>query len=784
MNDQTRSTNRLARESSPYLLLHAHNPVDWYPWGAEAIARARDDDKPIFLSVGYSTCYWCHVMERESFSDPGIAEQLNRNFVCVKVDREERPDLDELYMLATQILAGQGGWPNSVFLTPALEPFFAGTYFPPADLHDRPGFPTILHSMLHAWHQRRAEVEQQAGELAQAIRHHLEEIEPWKDALPGRELLEQAFKGLRKRFDPTWGGFGQQPKFPTPSNLWLLAALAGESAAASMMLSATLDGMARGGLFDQLGGGFHRYATDREWRVPHFEKMLYDNGLLLELYAREGRRAGNPDAERVALATADWLDREMSAPEGGFWSAIDAETEGHEGAFYVWRRDELEAALGPEDATFLAPLLGFDGEPFFEQEAYVLHLPRPLEVQARERHTTRHALLEEIEPLRAKLLDARSRRPRPATDDKILTDWNGTAIAGLAVAGRELDRPDLVARAVRAAEFLLGASRSEGGTLLHAWRAGAGKIAAFLSDYVFLVRGLLRLHEATGERRWLDEAIRLQEEQARRLESPRGGYFNAAEAEDLLFRAKEIFDGAMPSANGVAALNLLDLHAATGERRWLEEAERTLRAFVPLVATHPDGARTLSLALSRFAEQKDKGHGGVRDKDGKASIEGMGVVGASVESRETRFRETTGEADSVNQAADNAPSTVTPSMESFLSFAKSLLEELHLESPRGEGGSFEPFVLTFRVRAGWSLVVEEGLPRLEGSGATLEGVEWPPQRPLTGAVPDPVKAGFSGAIEVRGQVRTEAPRAALILRFLACGDGRCLPAAEVEIPLP
>jgi uncharacterized protein YyaL (SSP411 family) len=742
-----RPPNRLAAESSPYLRLHAHNPVDWYPWGAEAIARARAEDKPIFLSVGYSTCYWCHVMERESFSDPGIAAEMNRHFVNVKVDREERPDLDEVYMLATQILAGQGGWPNSVFLTPRLEPFFAGTYFPPADAHGRPGFPTVLRSMVHAWKERRDEVEEQAGELAASIRHHLDEIEPAPGPLPGAELAERALTGLRQRFDPTWGGFGQQPKFPTPSNLWLLFAVIDGATpgdggddrrfAAESMAAATLDAMARGGLCDQLSGGFHRYATDREWRVPHFEKMLYDNGLLLELYAREHARTGKPEPARVALATADWLAREMTSPEGAFWSAIDAETGGHEGAYYVWTRGELDAVLGREDAEFLAPLYGFDGEPFFEGGAYVLHLPRPLDVQAAQRRTTREALLAEIAPLAAKLLEARGRRPRPATDDKLLADWNGTAIGGLAVAGRLLNRRDLVERAAGAADFLLAELRAADGTLLHAWRAGEGRIAAFLSDYVFLVRGLLRLHAATGDGRWLDEARRLTDEQTRRLGSPRGGFFNAAAADDLLIRGKELFDGAMPAANGVAALNLLELAATSGETSYLEQAERTLRAFAPIVATHPDGARTLTIA---FAERARSG----------------------------------------TTSAPPPPSTGSLSKE-----GAAVLLDPRLEIGKDElPGGWREFVLRFKVKSGWHLAVEGELPRLAGAGVALDRVEWPSALPLPGEAGERSGPAFSGRVAVHGLLRREAPDAAVVVRYVACGDGRCLPPAELVVRLP
>ena len=800
--------NRLAGESSPYLLLHARNPVDWFPWGAEAIAKARAEDKPIFLSVGYSTCYWCHVMERESFSDAGVAAEMNRHFVNVKVDREERPDLDEIYMLATQILAGQGGWPNSIFLTPKLEPFFAGTYFPPRDAHGRPGFPTVLRSLVHAWEERRDEVEAQAAELAAAIRHHLDEIEPATGTLPGAELALRSLAGLRQRFDPTWGGFGEQPKFPSPSNLWLLLAVldgtiagdaaAGESPAASMMLDATLDAMAQGGICDQLAGGFHRYSTDREWRVPHFEKMLYDNGLLLELYSREHARSGRSEPARAALETARWLGREMTSPAGALWSAVDAETDGHEGAYYVWSRAEIDAVLGAEDAEFLAPLYGFADEPFFEGEAYVLHLPRPLAVQAVARRTTREALLAEIAPLRSKLLEARDRRKRPATDDKILADWNGTAIAGLAVAGAALARPELVERAARAAEFVLAALRGAGGTLLHAWRAGEGRIAAFLSDYVFLVRGLVRLHRASGEARWLDEARRLTAEQERRLASPQGGYFNAAESDDLLIRGKELFDGALPAANGVAALNLLELHAATGEDAYLEAAERTLRAFAPIVDTHPDGARTFSIALAAF-ESATAGAGepeaesrSVSETTAKTSIEGNDPRPPRSAARKTSTEPGSGgtlagkaRIGVAEASPGDTSSPSAPSMESFSAAGLAAIEAPVVTLGDGDAEGWKPFVLRLTVRNGWHLAVDTGLPSLGGAGATLARVEWPTGRPLGSQGPgDPKLPIFEGALEVRGRLRRDAPRAALVLRFVACGEGRCLPPAEIEVPIP
>jgi len=753
-------TNRLAGESSPYLRLHAHNPVDWYPWGEEAIARARREAKPIFLSVGYSTCYWCHVMERESFSDPAIAEQLNRAFVSVKVDREERPEIDEIYMLATQLLTGQGGWPNSLFLTPELVPFFAGTYFPPDDRWGRPGFANVLRSMTHAWDERRGEVESQAAELVTAMRRHLAESEPFLGPLPAGEPADRALAALRSRFDPSWGGFGQAPKFPSPANLFLLAELAPERPEAAMMLQATLDAMARGGLQDQLAGGFHRYATDREWKVPHFEKMLYDNGLLLEVYAREAARSGSEDARRVALRTAAFLGQELTAPEGGFWSAIDAETGGHEGAYYVWTRREIAEAIGEEGAAFLAPILGFLDAPFFEGDRFVLHLPRPLDVQARERRMSRDELLAELEPLIAELLAARGGRERPATDDKVLTDWNGTAIAGLAVGGAALGEPALLARAVRAVDFVLAALRDADGTLCHVWRAGRASIPAFLSDYVFLVRALLRLHEATGERRWLDEALRLVGEQERRLGSPAGGYFNAAPAEDLLFRPKELFDGALPAANGIAALNWLDLARATDSPRYLEAAERTLRAFAPLVDHHPDGAKTLALALRRYAAALAAA-GGAAARGGAAPREG------------------------VSAAAGEPAGTALAASRMLQAEARGAVE-VTLRVGDAEEDGWRRWVLMVVVQPGWHLAGEAGALGLAAEGLELRDLTPPAPRFEPGAAAAPGRPSHRGTIELSGGARaTREPGVAkLRLTYQACDERRCLAPVTLEIAWP
>lgn len=732
MADPSGRENRLAGESSPYLLLHAGNPVDWYPWGEEALARARALDRPIFLSVGYSTCYWCHVMERESFSDPAVAELLNREFVPVKVDREERPDLDEIYMTATQVLAQQGGWPNSVFLTPSLEPFFAGTYFPPADRHGLPGFPTVLRSLAEAWRERRGEVEEQAREVTAAMRRYLEGMAAPAAELPPADAVDAAgrsLESLRRRFDATFGGFGTAPKFPTPANLMLLVELAPESVEAGLMLGATLDQMGRGGICDQLAGGFHRYATDREWRVPHFEKMLSDNALLLEVYARDFARTGASERARVARATAGFLLAEMRSPEGAFWSALDAETDGHEGAYYVWTRAELEAELGAEDAAWAAPLLGFAGEPFFEEKAYVLHLPKPVDVLARERRTAPDALWAELAPLRARLLAARGRRRRPPTDDKLLADWNGLAIAGLATAGRLLGEPAYVESAAAAAGFLLASLRPDGGALRRSWRAGRTGVEAQLGDYAALLRGVVALHEATGEGRWLDEGARLADELTARLRAPGGGFFNAAAAPDLLVRAQDVFDGAAPAANPLAALALLDLAGPSGEARFAREAEAVVRAFAGQLARSPEGTCTLALAARRLALREQGAPGGPGGAIGQLEREARGVVAVRAETAgERAIRVRLAIAPGWHLQPNPAPEGMVPLA---LLGAPGALAEVRYPEPE---------------------VDADGVPRLEG--------------------------------EVEISAVLGDPPAPLRLRFQACDERRCLPPVEVPVPRP
>ncbi len=771
-------TNRLVGELSPYLLLHQNNPVDWYPWGEEALQRARDEDKPIFLSVGYATCYWCHVMERESFADAATAELMNAHFVNIKLDREERPDLDEIYMAATQLLTSQGGWPNSLFLTPELKPYFAGTYFPPQPRHGMPSFQEVLRAMIHSWQNRRDDVETQGEELEVAIKRYLEERGAPSE-IPGPEVASRAAASLATRFDEAHGGFGSTPKFPTPSNLYLLDQVAQPGAdepspaavQAERMLDATLDQMARGGLYDQLGGGFHRYAVDQAWRVPHFEKMLYDNGHLLVLYSRAFRRAKARGDEtraveygRIVRETAAFLGRDMGHPEGGFFSAIDAETGGFEGGFHVWTATQLRAVLGPEDFAFLAPIYGFDGAPFFEGDYYVLHLPESLHAQAARRHMGYEDLVAQIAPLRDRLFAARADRPPPLVDDKILADWNGMAIAGLAEAGRHLGDDALTEQAAHAAAFVLEKLRADAGTLHHCWRDERRKQPAMVADYAFMIRGLLDLHRASDQERWLEAAAELAEEQEARLaDRENGGYFVAEAAPDLLARSREVFDGALPSTNAISALNLIDLAKVTGEDRWRGRAESVLRAFGHFAERQGDATRMLCVAVSRYHEACQ--HPGWPMPVARASA-GAGAADGHA-----------------GETGDPVSITVefgAPDPEGWRDFALHLSIEdgWHLDAPRSA------------TRQGNATHGEgdgsgEGAPaRLEGIDAELERVTWPAAESVQLAPGQPAVDVFrSSDAEITGRVRACEKGAALAFHYQPCDALRCQKPCSIAFPL-
>jgi uncharacterized protein YyaL (SSP411 family) len=596
--------NRLAGEKSPYLLQHAQNPVDWYPWSPEAFERARREDKPVFLSIGYSTCHWCHVMERESFEDPEVAALMNEAFVCIKVDREERPDIDAVYMEAARVMSGGGGWPLTIVMTPDKRPFYAATYLPRTSRFGRPGMIELVPRISELWDTRREELVDTAGRVATA----LGSISRPEGGELGVPAMDEAYAQLKASFDGERGGFGTAPKFPTPHQLLFLLRYwrrTGETEAL-VMVEATLRAMRRGGVYDHVGLGFHRYSTDAEWLLPHFEKMLYDQAMLAMAYTEAYLATGDADYERTAREILDYVLRDLRDERGAFHSAEDADSDGVEGKFYVWTTEELRRTLDPEDAEFAIRVFGVDEAGNFEDEATrqrtganVLHLPASLASVAREFDASESELRKRLESVRVSLLDARSERVRPHRDDKVLTDWNGIAIAALARAASAFEEPAYSEAARRAADFLLEVARDRDGRLLHRYRSGDAAIVASADDHAFLSMGLFDLFEATQDARYLAESLRLTEEMLERFwdESDGGFFFTPHDGEALLARRMEIYDGAVPSANSVALLNLVRLSAALARPDLEARADELVRALSGTVARYPSAYTMFLSAL-------------------------------------------------------------------------------------------------------------------------------------------------------------------------------------------
>jgi uncharacterized protein YyaL (SSP411 family) len=600
MTTPTQFSTRLLHESSPYLRQHAHNPVDWYPWGSEALQRARQLDRPIFLSIGYSACHWCHVMEHESFENEEIAQILNDHFVSIKVDREERPDLDQIYMASVQMLTGSGGWPMSVFLTPDLKPFTGGTYFPPDDRYGRPGFKRLLLHIAEVWRTRRAEVEEAASQITGHLRD-FGQLETEEGALDA-SLLRQASNGLARAFDSRYGGFGQAPKFPHPMDLRLLLRCwkRFDDPQALEMVRVTLDRMAMGGIYDHLGGGFARYSTDERWLVPHFEKMLYDNALLVPCYLETYQATGEPCYREIAEETLSWVLREMTSPDGPFYSTLDADSEGEEGKFYVWTAAEIERVLGKDNADLFSAVYGIEPEGNWEHGKNVLHRVKTFAQYARLHGLSEADLRTRIDASRRKLFEARSQRVRPGLDDKALTSWNGLMIGALAQAAQVLDRPDFADAAARAADFILKRMRGTDGRLLRTWSAGCEpKLNAYLEDYSFLLDGLVSLYEAAFAPRWIEAALDVAEVMIDQFwDSADGGFFyTGRDHESLIARGKDPHDNAIPSGNAMAVTALLRLVKLTGRMDLQEKAETTLRLYRGLLGAHPLAAGQMLLAL-------------------------------------------------------------------------------------------------------------------------------------------------------------------------------------------
>ena len=591
--------NRLTNETSPYLLQHANNPVEWYPWGQEALDRAKEEDKPILLSIGYSACHWCHVMERESFEDENIAGLMNQHFVSIKVDREERPDLDAIYMEAVQMLTGSGGWPMTVFLTPDGRPFHAGTYFPPVDHGNMPGFPRVLTSVAQAYESNRGEIQRVTQQLAGQMGRS-SQVTKSTNPLTA-DILHQAYSSLATSFDYQNGGTGTAPKFPQPMTLEMLLRYyhSGYNPRALEMVELTLDKMAYGGIYDQIGGGFHRYSTDAFWLVPHFEKMLYDNALLARLYLHAYLATGRPLYARITQETLDYVLREMTDSQGGFYSAQDADSEGEEGKFFVWTPDEINAVLA-EEGDVLGGFFGVTHAGNFEGKN-ILNVPQDATLFAQQHGLDLDRLSAIIERGNMALREVREHRVHPLLDDKVLASWNGLMLRSFAEAGMALGRPDYLEAAVNNANFLLVHMKPEG-RLLRTYRQGKAKLLGYLEDYAFVADGLLALYEATFDRRWLEEATTLVDSMIELFwdEEAGGFYDTGSDHESLVVRPRDIFDNAQPCGGSVASDVLLHLALMTGNQDYATKSVTPLRSLHELMAKAPAGTGHWLAALDFY----------------------------------------------------------------------------------------------------------------------------------------------------------------------------------------
>lgn len=604
-SEQKENHNRLIYESSPYLLQHATNLIDWFPWETEAFDKAKREDKPVFLSIGYSTCHWCHVMEHESFSDPEVAELLNRSFISIKVDREERPDIDQVYMTVTQAITGSGGWPMTILMTPDKEPFYAGTYFPKDARWGRPGLMQLLPQIADIWQNNRQKVLSSADEIVQYVQR-LNKSQPGTGF--DRRILDQAYQALAERYDPEYGGFGKSPKFPSPHQLSFLLRRYHhtQNKQALAMVEKTLIQMRLGGIYDQVGFGFHRYSTDAQWLVPHFEKMLYDQAMLIMAYTEAYQATGKAFYAGVVEEIITYVLRDMTAAKGGFLSAEDADSEGVEGKFYLWTVHEIKEILGRKDAElFIKAFNVKDGGNFQEAgpgtniDENILHLQKPLPELTKELGIAENRLRKSLEGSRQKLYHEREKRIHPFKDDKILTDWNGLMIAALAKAGNALDNGQFTRSAGRAADFIMQNLTQADGRLLKRYRKGKAGLSAHLNDYAFMVWGLIELYQATYELKYLKDAIALNDRMLSHFWDKQNGglYLTADDSEKLLIRSKAIYDGAIPSGNSVATMNLLRLAGMTANKEYAARAESILTAHSIQVKQYPAGHTQLMSAL-------------------------------------------------------------------------------------------------------------------------------------------------------------------------------------------
>ncbi len=609
--ESNRVHNRLVHEKSPYLLQHAENPVDWYPWGEEAFLRAAREDKPVFLSIGYATCHWCHVMAHESFEDPEVAALLNRDFISIKVDREERPDIDSVYMEVCQQMAGQGGWPLTIVMTPDKKPFFAATYIPRETRFSMMGLLTLLPRIIQMWREQRSDLVRSGDRVIAAISSNERSISGTK---PDSELLDEGYNALLLHFDPVYGGFGNSPKFPTPHTLLFLLRYAVRKADSQplAMVEKTLHAIRNGGIYDHLGGGIHRYSTDAKWHVPHFEKMLYDQALLVMAYTEAYQATKNPEYQKIAEEIISYVMRQLHSPEGAFYSAEDADSPAGEGAFYVWTLREFEQVLGSDDAALASLVYGVTQQGNFQDPERgagynILFRHQPLTAIAASLEIAEPELVMRMESIRTRLLAAREQRPRPSLDDKVLADGNGLCIAALAQAGRVFDNPAYEEVAKSALQFILSRMRSSDGGLLHRYRDGDAAIPGFAGDYAFIIDALIELYETTFDEQFLVTALELNKYFFEHFWDVRdAGFFTVSDiAEALIIRKKEIYDGAIPSGNSVAFTNLVRLSRLTGDALLEERASALSRCFAGTISQSPSAYTWFLCGLDQVLRSQD-----------------------------------------------------------------------------------------------------------------------------------------------------------------------------------
>ena len=776
--------NHLAGETSPYLLMHAHNPVDWYPWGPEAFEKARKENKPIFLSVGYSSCYWCHVMERLVFMNEKIAKQMNENFVCIKVDREERPDVDDIYMTALQIyiiragIGGGGGWPLSMFLTPDGKPFAGGTYFPPEDEAGRPGFSGVIDRIAMMWREKPQELQQQAESLTTAVQRTMKPQLALKPAKYDRASVAVVTQAVLATYDSVHGGVGYRPesrnpsKFPVGAKLALLqyeARRHGDEEADKAVLH-TLDRIAAGGIHDHLGGGFHRYSTDRQWHVPHFEKMLYDQAQLADAYTEAYRRTSEPRYKAAVEGIVSFVFAEMTDTLGGFHSALDAESNAIEGESYVWTVKEVDSILGPQDGPLFRAVYGMDEARVFEH-GYVLHLPKPFAEVVVEQKLEPTMLRARLADMRQKLLAVRNKRDLPLKDDKILAGWNGLMIAALADAGKTFQRNDYLEAADKAATFVLGRMRDEDGRMLRTYRGGVAKLNAYLDDYAFIIRGTLALHLATGDEKWLNASRRLMDQQIEMFwnETSGGFFFTSHHHEALIARTRNVYDSALPAGNAVSIRNLVRLTSLTDDPKYADYAEKTIIAFAPQIERAPGSVTTLALAIGEFLDKPDFAAPN-RKNDNGSILDGSDILPVGDES-----------------TTDTQKKTKKPAIATARSY---------LSVDRLTAGGVCRIVMIVDIKDGWHINTNPSNPKFliptsfsikSKHGTKLVRVRYPAGKKLVlEGFDDPIhvhekRAVIYGELEIPAAAVGKAEELELTVRYQPCNEVRCLRPTTVTL---